>query len=308
MKEVWGLKMAENNGRPVVFGEVLFDRFPDGTRVLGGAPFNVAWHLQGFGLHPLFISRVGRDDLGGDVMSAMETWGMDTAGVQLDHDLPTGAVEVSLADGEPEYDILPGRAYDNILAKPALTALDTVSPALLYHGTLAVRERVSADSLKILRDSVLSVFVDVNLRPPWWDAQRTAQLMFGTRWLKLNEDELVAVAALAGIKKDTPDMLLRVRKHFANELLVVTYGKNGACFIDGSEKHCGEPPPVDDVVDTVGAGDAFSAVTILGLLQSWEKETILERGLTFAAEICRERGALVNEPAFYREYKKRWGV
>ena len=304
------MKFAENSGRPLVFGEVLFDRFEDGTNVLGGAPFDVAWHLQGFDQSPLFISRVGRDHFGDEIISAMENWGMDTTGMQSDRELPTGAVEVKLADGEPTYDILPGRAYDNILAAPALAALEKVNPALLYHGTLAARESVSFDTVKILRDAVLSVFVDVNLRQPWWRAQKTAQLLFGTRWIKLNEDELQEVATLAGINESGGDIIKRVRSHFSCELLIVTYGQNGACFLDGESEHqvCDAPPPLGDVVDTVGAGDAFSAVAILGLLQGWERDTTLTRALAFAAEICRVRGALVHEPGLYREYKKWWGV
>ena len=77
-------------GRPILIGEVLFDCFPDGSRVLGGAPFNVAWHLQAFGLDPLLISRVGADQAGDEVLAAMESWGMDRTGVQRDEELPTG--------------------------------------------------------------------------------------------------------------------------------------------------------------------------------------------------------------------------
>ena len=79
-----------------IFGEVLFDHFPDGRRVLGGAPFNVAWHLQAFGLRPLVITRVGADDDGAQVLQAMEAWGMDTTGVQVDEVNPTGSVRVEL--------------------------------------------------------------------------------------------------------------------------------------------------------------------------------------------------------------------
>ena len=84
--------------RPVIFGEVLFDRFPDGSTVLGGAPFNVAWNLKALGLDPLLVSRVGRDDLGADILAAMSEWGLDTAGVQTDAGHPTGTVEVTLED------------------------------------------------------------------------------------------------------------------------------------------------------------------------------------------------------------------
>ncbi len=100
--------------RPLIFGEVLFDVMPDGTRVLGGAPFNVAWHLEAFGLRPLMITRVGVDESGDEVLTAMASWGMDTSGVQRDDTYPTGRVEVDLDDGEPTFHILPDQAYDHL--------------------------------------------------------------------------------------------------------------------------------------------------------------------------------------------------
>ena len=88
--------------RPVIFGEVLFDHFPDGSVVLGGAPFNVAWHLQAFGRAPLFISRVGDDPLGRRIRDIMHGWEMDASGLQLDSAHPTGSVEVRIDDELPD--------------------------------------------------------------------------------------------------------------------------------------------------------------------------------------------------------------
>jgi fructokinase len=88
-------------GRPVVVGEVLFDVFPDDDRILGGAPFNVAWHLQAFGLDPLLITRIGDDADGTAVVDAMSSWGMDLSGVQTDAGAPTGEVRVRGERGEP---------------------------------------------------------------------------------------------------------------------------------------------------------------------------------------------------------------
>jgi len=98
--------MSTTNMRPLIFGEVLFDHFPDGSVVLGGAPFNVAWHLHAFGLKPLMVSRIGHDELGEKVEAAMRSWGMDCSGLQRDPDHPTGTVEVQFDDGEPIYEIV----------------------------------------------------------------------------------------------------------------------------------------------------------------------------------------------------------
>ena len=121
-------------GRPLSVGEVLFDVMPDGTRVLGGAPFNVAWHLHAFGLRPLMITRVGTDDSGDEVLAAMKSLGMDTSGVQRDGAHPTGRVQVELSEGEPTYHILADQAYDHIDRHQAMQASTGETFCLLYHN------------------------------------------------------------------------------------------------------------------------------------------------------------------------------
>ena len=126
--------MNTRKGRLCIFGEVLFDRFPDGKQVLGGAPFNVAWHLQAFGRAPYFVSRIGADPEGDSVRESMRNWGMDLAGLQTDDTHPTGRVDVRITAGEPSYDIVHPCAYDAI-APPG-----DVPGGLLYHGSLALRD------------------------------------------------------------------------------------------------------------------------------------------------------------------------
>lgn len=296
--------------RPVIFGEVLFDRFPDGQAVLGGAPFNVAWHLKGFGLNPLFISRVGRDAAGEDVLACMKHWGMDLRGVQHDAGHPTGAVEVTLHDGQPRFEILPDQAYDHIESEPALALLEGARQGVLYMGSLitrGARSRASLDSL--LRRQRFSVFVDINLRPPWWDLARVEGALGRARWVKLNEDEL---AEISGKPLDTPEEvraqadLLRTR--FDLELVILTQGSQGADFITASEHHHGDPVPVTELVDTVGAGDAFSSVTLLGLLLDWPRELILQRSLAFASRICAQRGATADDRELYAGFRREWRI
>src|SRR5690606_9449258 len=108
---------------PVIFGEVLFDCFASGERVLGGAPFNVAWHLAAFGADPLLVSCVGYDDEGQAILARMEQWQMQRAGVQITDVAPTGSVQVSIVDREPHYDIVKPAAWDLIDARrlPVLT-------------------------------------------------------------------------------------------------------------------------------------------------------------------------------------------
>ncbi len=298
---------AQLNGRPIVFGEVLFDRFPDGTQVLGGAPFNVAWHLRGFGLNPLFISRVGEDDQGDDVLARMHDWDMDTRGVQRDSRHRTGIVQVRVEENQNSFDIVPDQAYDHIVADPALNLLRTETIAALYFGSLIARSPVSRQTLESVRLSTeVPAFVDINLRPPWWERDTIDRLLNAASWLKLNEHELAEILEYPIPASDIQREGQAFRERYDFELLVVTLGADGAYFItkDGEER--GAPHPVENFVDTVGAGDAFSSVTLLGLCSGWPLSATLERALEFAALICTNRGATLSERAPYERLLSRW--
>jgi fructokinase len=175
----------------LIYGEVLFDQFSDGHRILGGAPFNVAWNLQAFGLKPLFISRVGLDEHGKQIIQAMQDWGMRTDGIQFDNKYPTGVVNVTVKDGEPSYHIVNPAAYDFIdTNQPA----DFSNPEILYHGSLALRKTQSRVALTdIIQQTNCRVFVDINLRSSWWDITGIQQIMQSAYWLKVNADELDAI-------------------------------------------------------------------------------------------------------------------
>lgn len=292
--------------RPIIFGEVLFDCFADGEAVLGGAPFNVAWHLQGFGCAPLMISSVGAGALGDKVCATMREWGMDVSGLQRSEHYPTGQVTVHEQDGQPSYEIVPGQAYDHISAAAALAAVGQQPVALVYHGSLALREaasRATLDSLLQLdgRQSGPAVFLDLNLRAPWWEPARIEQLMQRARWLKLNDEELCEVSRRP--LSDGPELQAYAKTLFADcglERLIVTRGAQGAFVVSAEGIVEGRPVSVKNIVDTVGAGDAFSAVTIQGILQGWSIADTLDRALAFAARICQQRGATARHPELYR--------
>ena len=287
---------------PLIFGEVLFDRFPDGEATLGGAPFNVAWHLAAFGAAPLLVSRVGRDDNGARVRTAMERCGLSQAGLQDDPIRPTGIVDITMAGGEPAYDIRPGAAWDGIAAA-GLPA--TPDAALIYHGSLALRSRDSADALAALRRACpVPVFLDVNLRDPWWSPETVMPMIAAARWVKLNADEFDRLAPGRG------RIAARARAwidSFGLDLVVVTRGEKGAVAVSAADGVLAPPAvPAAVVVDPVGAGDAFSAVLILGLLRGWDAGTAVTRAISFAAALVGRRGATPDDPGFYRPFAETW--
>ena len=295
--------MADSD-RPIIFGEVLYDCFPDGQAVLGGAPFNVAWHLQGFGLAPLLISRVGDDPLGHRVRDAMHRHGMDTSGLQLDSSHPTGKVTITLSGKDHSFEIIPEQAYDYI-GRDALPPLP--ESALFYHGSLAARSPVSAQTLAFLRSRYTSRrLVDVNLRSPWWENKQVLDLIEGAWLAKLNENELLQL--IPG-ERDDASRMQRLIGAAGLQVLVITRGAAGAELLTaGGDRFQVIPDPVTKVVDTVGAGDALTSVLILAVLQGWPYRETLERAQAFASVIIGCRGAIVEDPDFYQPFIKAWGL
>ncbi|HEY9052089.1 MAG TPA: carbohydrate kinase [Gammaproteobacteria bacterium] len=291
---------------PVIFGEVLFDCFPDGQNILGGAPFNVAWHLTGFGANPRFISRIGKDNAGDSIARLMQQWHMDAGLVQRDENHPTGTVKITLNHGQPSFEIVPEQAYDYIEYAPIKNAIATHTPPLLYCGSLIRRSDTSRHTLEQLISNKIPLFVDINLRSPWWKKQDALELLSKARWVKLNNDEL-ALLTDTKINNNTIDEVAdKFRQQHNIELLIVTLGADGAIIVVDKQQHKSPTPEVSQLVDTVGAGDAFSSVIVTGILQQWPVDIMLERALHFAALICAQHGATAINHDMYEQLKTKW--
>ena len=289
---------------PVIFGEVLFDCFPDGRQVLGGAPFNVAWNLQAFGCHPLLVSRIGDDHLGQQILEKMASWGMSTVYLQVDTRYPTGMVQIELTNGEPTFSILPDQAYDHINPLPDALKL---KPSFLYHGSLAARNNHSSSALSSLKGHLACpVFVDVNLRKPWWDIKRVKILVESATWLKLNEHE---IDSLFPGKQNLEQRCRQILELFDLEAVFVTMGDQGALALNHKNDLVRtEPRETISVVDTVGAGDAFSSVLLMGLMQNWPLATTMHRAQTFASAVVGLRGAITDDRNFYQMFANTWDL
>ncbi len=291
-----------HNCLPLIFGEVLFDCFPDGREELGGAPFNVAWNLQAFGIPPLLVSRVGDDELGRHIKDKMRSWDMTTCCLQLDSSYPTGKVHIELTNGEPQFTILPDQAYDHI--SPLNKTLQN-EPAFLYHGSLALRDATSSETLsRLKREYKCPVFVDVNLRTPWWNAARVYATAEDATWLKLNEYELDSL--LPG-QQNLELRCRQILERFNLDAVFVTLGEKGAVALN-RDNHMYSTKPQQNVVimDTVGAGDAFSSVLLLGLMNDWPLDTTMHRAQEFASAVVGQRGAITLEKKFYQTFSKKW--
>lgn len=279
----------------VVFGEVLFDCFPTGEEVLGGAPFNVAWHLQALGSDPLFVSRIGNDEQGRRILAAMENWGMRTDAVQRDESHPTGRVEVTLIDGQPHYHISEGVAYDHISSEQFPADSERM---ILYHGTLALRHQDSRNVLdQLAQRPGCDLFIDVNLRAPWWQRQEVLAWLKRARWAKMNRDELTE---LGFDSLDTETAMTELVAHCDLEQLIVTCGSDGALVMSAPSELVRAAALVPErYVDTVGAGDAFSAVYLQGLLTGRPIAENVAMAQRLATRVIGMRGAIADDTTIY---------
>lgn len=295
----------------LVIGEVLFDCFPNGDRVLGGAPFNVAWHLRGFGAVPWFASAVGDDPPGREILARMRDWGMSTEGVQIIlKGAETGKVEVLDAGGSPEYRIPEDSAWDHFDYVPEETALPRHSPAIVYQGSLFMRHAASRQSaMALARDSAAPRFVDVNLRNPWFEKDFVLELIHELHCLKVSGEELQTLTKWIGLRGDE-DLASQTLAVLENRRIAhgfVTLGAEGALWVEASGAiHKAPAYPVNKIVDTVGAGDGSAAVALLGLTSGWSIPDTLERAMEFAGKICSLQGATVQDQEFYNEPFRKW--
>ena len=229
---------------------------------------------------------------------------MNTTGLQLDPEHPTGSVDIVFEDGEPSYTIVEHRAYDYI--DPALLPAAAENSAL-YHGSLALRNQKSREALSTLKQHHSgTIFLDVNLRDPWWQKEYVLKLADDADWVKLNEDELSQLGSDVADIKSQADEFIDIHRLKG---LVITLGEKGAVAItDDGEYAEVSPSQTLDVVDTVGAGDAFTSVLILGLSNEWPLDQTMQRAQGFASLIVGQQGATVHDQTFYQEKVAEWSL
>jgi fructokinase len=300
-----------------VFGESLVDDFIT-EQVVGGAPFNVARNLAAFGVATLMVTRIGEDKNGALVRGEFERFGMSAAGLQIDEREATGRVVVERSASGHRFIILPDQAYDYVESEAALAAMAAASPSVLYFGTMAQRHETSRAALgAMLKASDALRYLDLNVR----DGQVTERCAFESLHLadivKVNEEELQDLfkwythtqPGTGSIdSRAMTDACQALMRSFTLQGLIVTLGERGAMVFaaDGTvtiNQECHAPA---HIVDTVGAGDAFSAVFLYGRAQGWPLPLILARANAFAGAICGVAGAVPADIGFYAPWLAAW--
>ncbi|MDB4912450.1 MAG: PfkB domain protein [Gemmatimonadetes bacterium] len=271
-------------------GEILWDGLPEGL-FLGGAPFNVACHLRATGAAVAMVSRVGNDRLGEEVLRRAARYGVGTDLIQVDDMLPTGFVRVTVdVAGTPAYEILQPSAWDDITLTSELAARAAHARALVF-GTLAQRSTVSRTTIRRLWDTPALKVFDVNLRPPFEDRDIVRESLSRADVVKLAIAELDRLAAWFDLRGDLRRKTEALVATFDCSVVCVTRGKDGAVLLhDGVwTEHDGFTV---EVRDTVGAGDAFLAVLLAGLLSGSDDASLLQHANLMGAYVATQYGAV----------------
>jgi fructokinase len=286
--------------RPLVFvgiGEVLWDLLPGG-RQFGGAPANFAYHAKALGIHAQVVSCVGRDELGDEILAHLDRLGLGHDHIAVDPEHPTGTVSVRLdAAGKPDYVIHEQVAWDYLSLLPQSLGLAARADAVCF-GSLAQRFVVSRlairDFLAATGPECLRIF-DINLRQHYYNVDTIAVGLEAADVLKLNDEELPVLARLLSIHGPIEEMLATLCRRYRLKLIALTEGDRGSLlFSPGARsRHAGHRA---EVVDTVGAGDAFTAVLAFGLLSGASLDTINEQANRVASFVCSRAGGTPEMP------------
>jgi len=258
----------------VCIGEILWDSLPLGL-FLGGAPFNVAYHLNKLGADVKVVSRVGDDDLGHEALKRTTFNGMSTDLIQIDYKQKTGFVDVKLgADGIPVYNIKKPVAWDYINQTEDLHKAIMTADAIVF-GTLAQRMETSKGTIQSIANSQALKVLDLNLRAPYDDKEIVLSSLYVADLLKVNINELNQLKEWYNLPPDNEDAAAELTDKFELKCISITLGEEGSVLYVG--KNWVEADAlIIDVVDTVGAGDAFLAALIIGYLNKLPPEENLK--------------------------------
>lgn len=281
----------------VGLGEVLWDLFPDGPQ-FGGAPANFACHAAMLGADSQMASQVGDDELGEQALAALRRHGVGVRCVGRSPDRPTGTVRVELDDaGRPRFEIAQDVAWDQIARSDDLEALARRADAVGF-GSLAQRSPTSRetirDFLRATRPDCLRIF-DVNLRRPFFDDRVILDSLPLAGALKLNDEELPVLATICGLSGSDREILGALRDRYNLRLVALTRGPKGAMLL-GDEGFVECPGRPVAIVDTVGAGDAFTAAMALGWLRGHGLEAIGRHACRVAEFVCTRPGGTPRLP------------
>ncbi len=275
----------------VCYGEVLWDIFPDGNQKIGGAPLNVALRLKASHHDINMVSAVGKDALGTKLLDYLDTQHIPNSHIQVKPAYPTGTVRVELdAKKSATYSITAPSAWDAIDLKPETVAAVKASHAFVF-GSLAARHEQSKTTLMALLEVANYKILDLNLRPPHYTLNVLKALMEAADFIKFNDDELFEICEDLGIAtKHLETAIKAIATLTSTNTICVTLGGDGAVLLKEGVFYTNSGYKVE-VVDTVGAGDAFLGALISELLKETPAQDAVNIACATGALVAAQQGA-----------------
>jgi fructokinase len=283
-------------------GELLWDLLPNG-RQLGGAPANFAYHAAALGAQATLVSRVGNDEPGREALNQLGNLGVSIDCVEVDSVQPTGTVEVEIgAGGQPNYQIRENVAWDALKGEsPGRHAVAKASAVCF--GSLAQRGECSRKTIRSLVASAPAKawrIFDVNLRQNYFSKVLVEESLALANVLKVNETELSQLAAMFGLTGEPKTQIEELARRCELRAVAYTRGQQGSLLL--ADRQWSDHPGIrSQVVDTIGAGDSFTAALVLGLLAGWELQRINDTANQVAAYVCVCAGAMPPLPERLRK-------
>lgn len=274
----------------VGIGEILWDMLPSG-KALGGAPANFAYHAGRLGEEGWAVSAVGDDALGREILELVASKGLHSMIAVTDK--PTGTVQVELDDrGVPAYSIMENVAWDNIPFTPEMEELAKRADAVCF-GSLVQRMNSRPSVMRFIRamrPDALKVF-DINLRQHYYSSEVLEESLMLADILKINDEEIRIVAGMLGLSDDAVTACRELIGSFGLRLVILTKGPEGSEVITADKVI---PQGVDDVeiVDTVGAGDSFTAAFTVAYLRGDTLAEAQRLASATASYVCSRKGAM----------------
>lgn len=271
-------------------GEILWDLFPDGKR-LGGAPTNFSFHVSQMGIQSAIVSAVGDDASGKEILDILDE--SDIISFVQVNDKPTGTVTVNLnEDGVPSYVIHEQVAWDYIQLKDEPVTCAKNVDAICY-GSLAQRAFTSRKTiqefLRKTNSEALKIF-DINLRQGYFTKELIEESLKLANILKINEEEIRIIAGMFSLEGDEVSVASRILVNFNLQYVAFTKGDRGSWLISRDDKSYIDTPDVT-VIDTVGAGDSFTAAMTAGFLQGKSLRETHQLAVEVSAFVCTRSGA-----------------
>jgi len=278
-------------GKIIGLGEILWDMLPTGKQ-LGGAPANFAYHVCRLGGNGWAVSAISDDELGREIKNTLSTKKLNTILEEVNE--PTGTVQVTLnAAGVPTYDITEGVAWDHIPFTERIGNLAKETSAVCF-GTLAQRSPESRATIHKFIESMpagsLKVY-DINLRQKYYDENIISDSLRLADILKINDEELEIVSRMLCLSGTSEERCRAISREFNLKFVILTMGGDGSKVILEDRVHLSTPGKIN-IVDTVGAGDSFTAAFMLAYLRGESIENAHTLATEVSSYVCTKAGAM----------------